>query len=364
MAVLFETNNAQAHLDSLQVTNANAALYVTSDTNQIKGFLGGVSPMLTVWRRLHLEVDSMEAVTNSGSEANFESGIVRSYLNNAPVSGQSVLGLSLDLRGSDNAYENGRIEITNVGTFNVVRNIDRWFAGDDAILSATPGTNVIAKGFRIYDDDDRFLSTIGLASALPKDNESPNIVQSIRPVFFLAYIDVTNANAMNLNPRKRISFKRNVALNKFDIYGDVFADGKDVSDSTGFWAHTLVFGYQPSSTKDLDPNNEHPDFGISPEPTLAYQAGISVVFIEIIRDTAIDQLVANQNLPQFYLNYRTEYTNWISGIAAHEIGHSPGRQGPDDDHNEDGLMNAAGQAITSFSAKTVRRFRTVSSWTN
>ncbi|MGI8966128.1 MAG: hypothetical protein ACR2H1_08600, partial [Limisphaerales bacterium] len=74
--------------------------------------------------------------------------------------------------------------------------------------------------------------------------------------------------------------------------------------------------------------------------------------------------VAQKNLPQFYPEYRQEYTNWISGVAAHEIGHSPGRQDANLDHEEDDLMNAQAQKITPFAPKTIKRFRKTSSWTN
>ncbi|MEP6664628.1 MAG: hypothetical protein ABJC04_13290, partial [Verrucomicrobiota bacterium] len=249
VAALFETNNAQTHLDSLQVTNANAAFYVTNSSDQIKDFLGSVSPMLTVWRKLHLEIDSMEAVATTGAEANFQTGFIDRYQANAPVSGQSMVNLDVDLRGGSGAYENGQMIITNVGTFNVVKNNARFVVGDDVILSATPGTNVIGKSFKIYDDDDRFLSTIGLPPALPKDNESTNIVAGIRAVFLPAYIEVTNANAEGFNTNKIIVFKRNAAMSA--VFGaGVFDDAKDLHDRSSFWTHTINFGFQPENLKN------------------------------------------------------------------------------------------------------------------
>lgn len=312
-----------------------------------------------------MEIDSMEAVTNSGSEANFESGIVRRYQANAPVSGQSILGLSLDLRGSDDVYENGRIEITNVGTFNVVRNIDRWFAGDDAIISATPGTNVIGKGFRIYDDDDRFLSTIGLPPALPKDPESTNIVAGIRPVFIPAYIDVTNANAEGFNPTKRIAFKRNEKAVGF-AFSSVFDDAKDITDRSSFWAHTVTFGYQAEVGEDRDPNTEEPLTGGTPYNLLTgSKQGYSAVFLESIRDERWDQIAsANINNPATYPFLTNNYYLEILGVVAHEVGHGPGNQSEDDDHKEEGIMQIGGATIQAakFSPLTIKRFRQSTKW--
>jgi hypothetical protein len=47
-------------LSRLQVTDPNAAGYIAGDSaQQPPGFVGVVSPMLTVWRKLHIEVDTM-----------------------------------------------------------------------------------------------------------------------------------------------------------------------------------------------------------------------------------------------------------------------------------------------------------------
>lgn len=321
-----------------------------------------------------MEIDSMDPIPTTGSEVNFETGSVRRYFSNSPVTGQSTLGLSIDLRGNDNAYENGRMEITNVGTFNVLRSVDTFY-NDDVILSATPGTNVIGNGFKIYDDDDRFLSTIGLAPALPKDNESTNIIQVIRPVFLPAYIEVTNANAEGFNTTKRIAFKRNAYMESVFGVGTgagVYDDAKDLHDSQNFWAHTVTFGYQPDPTDDFDPKTEGPLLGVTLKKSVVLEGGVSGVFVETIRDVAIDGLVAGNNLSQFYPEYRKTYTNWLSGVFAHEIGHAPGNQSEGADHDEDGLMNKGGQELRFlngqplllFTPKTIKRFRSATSWSN
>jgi len=53
----------------LQVSNATAAGYLDCDSETFpRNFSGVASPMLTVWRRLHLEIDSMNAVPETKPE--------------------------------------------------------------------------------------------------------------------------------------------------------------------------------------------------------------------------------------------------------------------------------------------------------
>jgi hypothetical protein len=61
-ATVFPTNN----LGSLQSGAAAGDYFVSAYTDQIRGgFNGALSPLLTVWRKLHLEFDSMGTAIQS-----------------------------------------------------------------------------------------------------------------------------------------------------------------------------------------------------------------------------------------------------------------------------------------------------------
>jgi len=350
-------------LNGLSVDYPQSDLYVPADDSQIPKFSGTLSPMLTVWRKLHIEVDSMAAVAASGTQANFQTGTIAAYEENSPVAGQSKIYMSTStvFNGVDNQCENGRLEIAGFAPLKIVSNI--YGTVETFIVEGAPGTNVIGRSFKIYDDDDRFLDTLGLPPALPKDDESTNIIAGIRAVFFPAYIDVTNANAEGLNPNKEIPFQSNAEMG---VSGSgVYGDAKDLHDSPNFWAHTVTFGYQPASSEDEDPNSEGPLVGITLKKSFLFEGGVSAIFIEAIRDASIDNSAENHiNDTDLYPDIRTDYWENIEGIVAHEIGHAPGGNSASSDHDEGGLMQTGGDTIKShhFVPVTIKRFRNANQW--
>lgn len=360
-------------LNLLTETNTQSEYYLPAGDKQVAKFPGFISPMLTVWRKLHLEVDSMEAVATNGAEANSEAGTVSGYTGDYPATGQARISTQSDLRGFgyNNAYENGRMEISGYGSFQILSNEFHLDINNVPFyyfyLVGTPGAGVVSQTFTLYDDDDRFLSTVGLPSALPKDEESTNIVQDIRKVFFPAYIDVTNANAEGFNPNKRIAFKRNAPAIGFG-FTSIFDDAKDLSDSSTFWAHTLVLGYQPSSSEDGDPDAEsggEPLRGATPKNLFGTSQGYSVIFTEAVRDRLFKTIpLSSFTNADGYPILRSIYTNEMLGIIVHEIGHSPGAQLEGTDHAEGGLMITGAAAIDfgGFEPVTIKRFRKAAAW--
>jgi hypothetical protein len=106
---------------------------------------------------------------------------------------------------------------------------------------------------------------------------------------------------------------------------------------------------------------------------LGINPGVSAVYVETIRDGISEPnwVPVIASLPTLseaarqkaLSDMRTEYARWLYGIAAHEIGHYPGRQSPNSDHAEDALMKDGNGAITTpFSPATLRRFRRTESW--
>lgn len=108
------------------------------------------SPMLTVWRRLHLEVDSMEAVPTTGSQKNSITGKVTSINGTSSIATTVFIDQNLN-DGSpklDDAapntgngrFENGRIRI---GTLNVTETSDLEGNGTDFVQKNTGNGIVI-----------------------------------------------------------------------------------------------------------------------------------------------------------------------------------------------------------------------------
>jgi hypothetical protein len=118
----FPANN----LSSLQSSNAAAQYFVSAYTDAIRGgFNGELSPVLTVWRKLHFEIDSMETPPSTGPEANYVSRAVQYVSPNHPATGQSTIGLDLTppLPMDPNQCERGTLQVISSGaTFAVTGN--------------------------------------------------------------------------------------------------------------------------------------------------------------------------------------------------------------------------------------------------
>jgi hypothetical protein len=369
-ALVFPTNRINTLQSSYPGGNGFVSAYTNWGTG---GFNGSLSPLLTVWRKLHLEFDSMEAVPTSGPEANFQTGLIALIRTNSPGPGQSIVVLQPGSPVDANELENGALTI-NGSQFAIIGNypvtattpFQTSYSVQNTILvqgvvPAAPFGTVCA----FTDDDDRFLSTIGLPPALPKDGESTNVVQGIRSVFLPAYIDVVDANAEGFNPSKRIPFRLSTTMG---ILGaGVFDDVKNLHDSSYFWAHTVTFGYQADASEDKDPIDEDFLLGITLKKSLLFEGGVTGIFVETIRDGAIDAVASNQiGNPANYPEVRTNYWDYIFGNVAHEVGHAPGGHSEGSDHAEDALMQKGGGSIhrAVFMPVTVKRFRNATRWSD
>jgi hypothetical protein len=159
------------------------------------------------------------------------------------------------------------------------------------------------------------------------------------------------------------SFRLQAGLGLFDGNGGIFDDVKDVNDSELFWSQTLTFGYQPDAAEDADPGDERPLRGITAKRDGIYRGGVSVVYLEMARESAESTLAGGSSV-QFKQN---TYFAWLHGTAAHEIGHGPGDQSEAADHAELALMHPDGSALTSapefdFAPAAIKRFRGTKRW--
>jgi hypothetical protein len=363
-----------SEIGNLQI-DAEGDDYVSADNEPISALqIGATTDMLTVWRKLHIEVDSMEAgPPSSGDESNTVSGTITGYAANTPVVGRSTLTLSLRLPNEEDRFKAGNITLSGAGVFEVKSNSDNLINDDTVEISGDPGSSVIGQSFTIVDDDDFYLSEVGLSAPLPQDGSHGMYINAIRPKYAPAYIQVENANELGLNPSTSLPFKLN---EKVIGVGNVshFDNAKDLSDSKFFWGHTLVFGYQAQAEVNLlgdggdgDPNGEPPLLGGTPKTGISnnQSVGYSVIYMEAIRDQEI-----GSPLPESILNnqesmagYNDRFVGTLLGTVAHEIAHSPGEQSAEADHAEQGLMREGGARIdVDFSGASIDRFRKALGW--
>lgn len=385
IAVILNTPGADAHINQLQVTNANTPLYVTADTNQIAEFVGALSPMLTVWRKLHLEFDSMAAPPTSGTEANYETVVVFQVIPNRPVIGHSQVTL-IWTNGFEEykAYQHGKLDVSGINSYRVLDSRSSRVPGGRTITTVQIDTlvpaNAIGVSGKLYDDDDRYLandalypSLVGLQSPqLPSDSRSGEFVLNMIPSLSAAYIVPVDANSLGWNTTQTVPFKRNS-----DMIGSSSPFHQNLqlrgTDRAAFWSYSVVLAYQDDESEDGDPNGEEPNLGINADDDVTTTLdGFCVVFVESVRDKVwgigregVGVVASQFAVPQQATLFRSLYLDRLYGAIIHELGHAPSGPIFEFDHSEGGLMQPGGSLTSndSFSAKTVRRFRTAVKWT-
>lgn len=376
-ATVFPTSQ----LGGLQSGDATGGGYVSGYTDVIRsGFNGALSPLLTVWRKLHLEIDSMTAVPTSGPQANFVGEKVVLIKTNAPNNGQTTVYFRIsNLPWQTGYYTNGTLTIAGTNYTIVGQGANPSLVFDAyhnyVIVAGAVPPGAIGAACELRDDDERWVSQLGLPT-LPMDGFSQQIVNGLTPslsskpvpgvasTYLPAFIDVVDANQSGWNPRRTIPFFRNkdVFDNPFTLSG-IFDDAKDLTDSPVFWVHTVTIGFQPETSKDGDPNSEEQLLGVTAEHPLTSTAfGYSAIYNEAIVEHAIEYFgLGASSAEKQHLYYL-----WLLGNAAHETGHAPGKNGETSDHNEKGLMEKGGDPISgihSFKPVSILRFRKSSSWT-
>ena len=349
------------------------------------------SEMLTVWRKLTLEVDSMDQESQEFS--------VR-FANNAFEHDKCEVGsLSVDdpsvgfttVRCTDNDdhdmayagtnfFEGGAFVRNNTGTeFLIVRS---WLEDRNVVIVwGNPGADVVGTMCTLRDDDLYFHSPES-PRQLPRTSVlDSNIVTAYRD----AYIEVVEATPGSVNLVNIIDWRSNLPVERL-ISDYTLLQGVsyqwDVGASDGFWARHVVVCYQAGTNEEAD-GDEHENSGISqnclaveaPYPLLPlsalpqmdkilgrtvrnelfYKTALSTVYVESIRDNTTDGFSAK-----------------LWQYVAHEVGHSTldqneNQAGLGAEHSEGALMSEGNTlqdypGFQRFTATTLLRFREVKRW--
>ncbi|HRQ87897.1 MAG TPA: hypothetical protein PLA50_03810 [Bacteroidia bacterium] len=361
---------------AVSVHNADGYANVQVDDPSGSGYIGpeesqssvAASPLLTVWRNLHIENDSMDAIPSARTAPDHVGGLeiesVDTYANRIKVASHS------DLSKEDNFYQNGYIEKDGAffkiksyefsgfigfrkGSFEVSPHEIGLFSGGDTIS--------------VFDDDDRKLPT-SFTVAQSAGEQWPRlgfprldlINESVKSKYLPAFIEVVDAADLNLNPNTTVPFRANHVPELIGwgfLPHTVLDDSQDLADSSAFWVHLVVAAYQGEEGADGDPPTE----GIMEGTTLSRTGSssksfLSAVYMESIREGFDSQ----SSIGEAILRSR------IDQVTAHEIGHAPPQPSGSatvDDHDEGGLMGE-GALMGEFSPQSINRFRsTKNGWT-
>lgn len=265
----------------------NIQVPVTTSTQNAcaeSSVVGCRADMVTVWRRLHFEVDSMGSVDlvnrvvgtiNSVSLFHDSSCQPLPPPNPSPPNpcypyltryGISVAGGGLL---DEEQFQNGRIVI-GLRTFNVFGNYQENLA-NTVLVKSTSGLarkGVVGKSFILYDDDDYDLDNAlvngdaneqleRLAETTKYMSDLDGVQEDGKPsnVFGLAYIrpEYNWANNRNYN-QTNVPFSLNIDDIEVDNKLSTHRDSK-LDERNDFWIVYLLIGYQGSKTQDVDGEN-------------------------------------------------------------------------------------------------------------
>lgn len=379
-----------------QVTDPSLDTYLGPETTQTSK--APSSPMLTVWRKLWVENDSMGEKKGDGSVVGIPVDAYGNKLNDLHQTLQppTVSGISYDSAtdltkfkipqsidpSSFSNLENGRLKIVGVShpvdsTSQVTIVVPPTPYGPSGTYMEffvfvkgnlvkedpeDPSAIPVGSGFRLYDDDDT-----GLAGApLPRTDL---VNEQMKDYYKPAFIDVVDAAkedpSKDHNPNKYVPFRANEFVHSLFTIAN---NAVDLTDRKELWTCPLVACYQREQDADIDPNESTGDdeaagFGETNKmsPYSAYE--FSAVFVETCRDSVTRDL---ENYP----NSSISTESMIVATSAHEMGHQPGPGDGDGEiaHAEEGLMTGGvagdlfGPNALKFRAKSILRFRISQRW--
>ena len=297
------------------------------------------TPMLTTWRKLWIEQDSMNVVADTGSEMNFVFGTDAQYVFPAPgIGAWTEVNLGLNLPSAF-SYEG---QFNPLGHFivcgespGIVMNNTAYLFDLDFVWVLGDISDYGSGVYKLYDDDYRLDPVHGCV---------PHISLPTYPVmgtydskYEQAYIKIKYLHGGYSDV---VPFDRNLPISTAASGGGTWNDYRDCSGSEAFWNALVVTGYQGDETKDLDGNGDTLKLcGVTNDDEEI------VLYLETIRDIG--------GAPD------------VNEVMMHEIGHSGGlvesSRAVDDGHcGNSGCIMEAGSTGTQFCEECIDDMRSKS----
>ncbi|HLL88772.1 MAG TPA: hypothetical protein VK324_05680 [Tepidisphaeraceae bacterium] len=308
-------------------------------------YAGRLSDMLTVWRRLWIERDHMEAPPALSVNVT-----VLSVRSGAGVGGRDVIRLArhgdpdnAPLGTSEDEYEGGMLAIPSLS-----KNIPVFLSRTEA---SNQFVNVTVSHDALTSDE----VTFGLVATLKDDDTQaqpalPDSGGLLQSAFSSAYIRPEYADTFNDHPT--VPFYAKLGDSLASIEGS-----RDLSSSPGFWTTLVVGCYE--NTDDTDADADGTPTGLAPQPELSgipWDLGyagsgqfLDTNTIAIYMETLAD--VTSQRITDSSEQH----------VVVHEIGHSAGSGL--NGHNYGGIMQAGAPSDENeFDSESLRFFRVVTTW--
>ena len=205
------------------------------------------SEMLTVWRRLWVQVDTMGVVTAGANHP--ASGDINNVTAPSPIPGQNTLTTSLMLAPTDNnLYQGGTLTDSVLRSFAIVSNTNPAGGTTTIVVSVPVGSPSPAVGpFTIIDDD---IFKPGDDLGLPNLSTLPSAM--VKAYVTPGYIP----NAYG-NPGSHAPFKLNVASDSYSVNQIVTPQWVSRQyNATDYWVAYILEAFEGAAGADNDPDTE------------------------------------------------------------------------------------------------------------
>jgi hypothetical protein len=343
-----------AYLDRVDLDPNDGSKIKDASGQELPTANAKLTDMLTVWRRVHIEADSMSAVAG-----NSYTGIVNGVFT-IPITGQSFVITNL-ANMEAGREQNGRLVIEGTA-FPITTNTGGAFFVNGLVPPAVAG-----KRFTAFDDDD-FNDNSGAAKngdigenlVLPDTSRLQDSDSADQNVFAPGYVrptfDLKTYGLANPNPHP--AFVLNQAGDAAEDVRALFSFDNAAQNTTDFWVVYLLGAYQAITSEDQDPDTESAAVGrvdmIRGQGAVTYLELVSRHELAAI-DSYIDKIplglcknaAGGDNRPSFKQKFRN------ADSTAHEMGHLFGGL-----HTDHGLMtDQCNDATRTFSPKTLDSIR-------
>jgi hypothetical protein len=208
--------------------------------------------LLTVWRTVHVEVDSMDRVKGNVVRGTVIAAKAGSSTNTTEVTIPNIPGPGLKgIAGLVDRFANGRFRVNGGTDLTVVSNTANLIANDVVLVSGNVDASMVGKSFELEDDD-----YVRFKEGSPLMDPA---VLRLAEYFGQAYVGV----AFDLsNPNPITPFKTNSDTDSGGYRSDYRYDSRRKA-SFDFWQVYVLAAFQAYETQDGDPNSEGHVLGIA-----------------------------------------------------------------------------------------------------
>ncbi len=289
-----------------------------------------LSPVLTTWRKLWIERDSMNVVATTGAEKDLTSSTITALDASSYDPGSGITTLDVDDLDGDNYWDgddrlNGGKLVVGGNEYTIDDMYDTW--GDETLdVQGNPyGDGVrVNDECTLYDDDYSGSSNFNIVLPLRQP-----LATLDRLMFEEAYIEPEYLSSAY---EDTVSFNLN--------FSDIDSLTPDVTGSTSFWTVMVMNAFQPQAGNDEDPDSE------------SATGGLSIV-----------SWSDNPDKCAIYHETGREMGLTMSHHMAHEIGHTQNIGNPFFNHcSNAGCVMQAGATGWEFCGECKKVLRERTSW--